>query len=128
MFCSRDIQVFVFLLILWLIKSVTSWWVLVHDTGWIFEYVMLCAIWCYLYNSKNVKNTYELKPATLLKLTLLHGCFSRFLNYTNGTKRATHLIYLLNCNLLIHKTWSTDRYKLGQYFLKSFERFGGLGP
>ena len=27
-----------------------------------------------------------LKPATLLKLTLLHGCFSRFLNCTNGTK------------------------------------------
>ena len=26
------------------------------------------------------------KPATLLKLTLLHGCFSRFLNCTNGTK------------------------------------------
>ena len=34
-----------------------------------------------------MKNTHEgLKPATLLKLTLLHGCFSRFLNYTNGTK------------------------------------------
>ena len=27
-----------------------------------------------------------LKPATLLKVTLLHGCFSRFLNCTNGTK------------------------------------------
>ena len=26
------------------------------------------------------------KPATLLKLTLLHGCFSRLLNCTNGTK------------------------------------------
>ena len=26
------------------------------------------------------------KPATLLKLTLLHGCFSRFLNCTNSTK------------------------------------------
>ena len=26
------------------------------------------------------------KPATLLKLTLLHGCFSRFLNCTNATK------------------------------------------
>ena len=26
------------------------------------------------------------KPATLLKLTLLHGYFSRFLNRTNGTK------------------------------------------
>ena len=27
-----------------------------------------------------------MEPATLLKLTLLHGCFSRFLNCTNGTK------------------------------------------
>ena len=27
-----------------------------------------------------------LKPATLIKLTLLHGCFSRFLHCTNGTK------------------------------------------
>ena len=26
------------------------------------------------------------KPATLLKVTLLHGCFSRFLNCSNGTK------------------------------------------
>ena len=26
------------------------------------------------------------RPATLLKLTLLHRCFSRFLNCTNGTK------------------------------------------
>ena len=26
------------------------------------------------------------KPATLLKVTLLHRCFSRFLNCTNGTK------------------------------------------
>ena len=27
-----------------------------------------------------------MKPGTLLKVTLLHGCFSRFLNYTNSTK------------------------------------------
>ena len=26
------------------------------------------------------------KPATLLKLKLFHGCFSRFLSCTNGTK------------------------------------------
>ena len=32
---------------------------------------------------------------TLLKVTLLHGCFSRFLNCTNGTKsRKTSHIYL----------------------------------
>ena len=33
---------------------------------------MRFAIWYHLYN--------------LLKLTLLHGCFSRFLNFTNVTK------------------------------------------
>ena len=34
------------------------------------------------------------KPATLLKLSLLHGCFSGFLNCTNGTKlrNASHII------------------------------------
>ena len=43
------------------------------------KYIMMhCAI---LY--QKVKNTHEgvllfLKPATLLKVTLLHGCFSRF--------------------------------------------------
>ena len=31
--------------------------------------------------------------ATLLKVALLHGCFSRFLNCTNGTKsrKASHM-------------------------------------
>ena len=37
--------------------------------------VVHCTIWYHLYNLKNVKNT-----------TLLHGCFSSFLNSTNGTK------------------------------------------
>ena len=33
------------------------------------------------------------QAATLLKVTLLHGCFSRFLNHSNGTKlrKASHL-------------------------------------
>ena len=57
---------------------------------------MLCAIWYHLYNLKNVKNTHggvllliKLQPkkrATLLKVTLLDVCFSRFLNCTNDTK------------------------------------------
>ena len=53
---------------------------------------MRCAIWYHLSNLKNLKNIHEevliliSLPATLLKLTLLHGCFSRFLNWTNGTK------------------------------------------
>ena len=34
-----------------------------------------------------------LQPATLLKITLIHRCFSHFLNCTNGTKsrNASHL-------------------------------------
>ena len=61
---------------------------------------MLYAIWYHLYNLKNVKNTHggvllfvKLQALAgfklqlyLLKVTLLHGCFSRFLNCTNGTK------------------------------------------
>ena len=39
MFHSQDIQVFVFLTIPLFTKSVTSWWVLVHDTGHTFEYI-----------------------------------------------------------------------------------------
>ena len=56
---------------------------------------MLCAIWYHLYNLKNVKNTHGgvlllVKLQASLKVTLLHGCFSRFLNCTNDTNRAMH--------------------------------------
>ena len=36
--------------------------------------------------SVNFSKVAGFKPRSLLKLTLLHGCFSRFLNCTNGTK------------------------------------------
>ena len=51
---------------------------------------MRCAIWYHLYNFKNVKNTHG---GVLLKVTLLHGCFSRFSNCANGTKsrKASHM-------------------------------------
>ena len=56
---------------------------------------MHCAIWYHLYNLKNVKNTHGgvLILVKLLKLTLLQGCFSRFLYCANGTKslNASHL-------------------------------------
>ena len=49
-----------------------------------------CAIWYHLHNLKNMKNTHRgvliLQPASLLKLTLFHGCFSSFPNCTNSTK------------------------------------------
>ena len=45
--------------------------------------VVRCAIWHHLHNLKNVKNTHG---GVLTLVTLLHGCFSRFLNCTNDTK------------------------------------------
>ena len=47
--------------------------------------VMHCAVWYYLCNIKNVKNTHG-GVLILLKLTLPHGYFPRFLNCTNSTK------------------------------------------
>ena len=40
MFRSRDIQIFIFFTISWFTKSVTSWWVLVHETGCIFQHLL----------------------------------------------------------------------------------------
>ena len=56
------------------------------------SYVMLCAIWYHLHLLKTVKNTHGGKK---IILSLLHGCFSRFLNCTNGTKlrKASHIIF-----------------------------------
>ena len=55
--------------------------------------VMFCSIWYYLYNFKNMKNTHG-GVLTLLKVALLHGCFSCFLNCANDTKlrNASHII------------------------------------
>ena len=50
----------------------------------------------------------KLKPATLLKVTLLHGCFSRFLNCTNGTKsRKAHIWWSISQKFLEAKKMST---------------------
>ena len=56
--------------------------------SWKMYIVMFCAIWYHLYNLKNVKKHpgSVLLLATFVKVTLLHGCFSRFLDCTNGTK------------------------------------------
>ena len=40
----------------------------------------------HLWRSVNFSKVAGFKPATLLKLTVLHGYFSLFLNCTNGTK------------------------------------------
>ena len=54
---------------------------------------MLCAIWHHLNNLKNMKTPMEecyfigdFHGGILLKLTLFHGCFSRFLNCKNDNK------------------------------------------
>ena len=43
------------------------------------------------------------QPATLLKVKLLHGCFSRFLHSTNGTKsyNASHMLTIYFAKTLI---------------------------
>ena len=67
---------------------------------------MLCAIWYHLYNLKNAKSTHggKLILIKLLRVTLLHGCFSRFLNCTNGTKsrKASHIFQLLSSVSLLY--------------------------
>ena len=62
---------------------------------------MLSSIWCHLYKLKNVKKPHgrvllsvKLQVTTLLKVTLLHGCFSRFFYIVQMvTNRATHHMY-----------------------------------
>ena len=46
------------------------------------KFAKLCAAWYHLDTLKNVDNTH----GEVLKIALLYGCFSRFLNCTNGTK------------------------------------------
>ena len=72
-------------------------------------FVMRCAIWCHLYNLKTGKIQMEEWPATLLKVTLLHGCFSRFWNCSNGTKlrKGTHLSISETVSIVASTTKST---------------------
>ena len=52
----------------------------------------LCTNWYHLLNLKKRENTHgrvlllQAESATLLTGTLFHGCFSSFLNCTNGAK------------------------------------------
>ena len=65
---------------------------------------MFCAICYLLYNLKNVKNTHGRVLLLVLKVTHLHGCFSRFLNFTNGTK-PRHVSHLLLEGSRYSKAW-----------------------
>ena len=55
--------------------------------------------WKNPWRSVTFSNIAGFYPATLLKVTLLHGCFSRFLNCTNGTKsrNASHVFKYKYC-------------------------------
>ena len=61
-------------------------------------------VWYYLNNLKNVKNNHggellslklQVEVCNFSEALFLLGCYSRFLNCTNGTHRAKRLIYML---------------------------------
>ena len=93
--------------------------------------VVRCAIWYYLHNSKNVKNTHGevlilVKLQASLKLKFLLGCFSHFLNCTNGTKSRNaplnmRLIYdlCLGCQYydIYHSIYFFDFYPVYRLYL-----------
>ena len=55
-------------------------------------FVMCCAIWYHFHNLKNMKNNHG-GVLLLVKVTVLQGCFSPFLNYMDSIKlrQASHL-------------------------------------
>ena len=57
----------------------------------------------------------KLNPATLLKVTLLHGCFSRVLNCKIDTSRAKHHIfaYVIGVNPWVIGTYENHLYDKG---------------
>ena len=80
--------------------------------------VLLCAIWYHLYNFKNVKNIHGEVLILVLKVTLVLGCFSYFLNCTNGTKSRNALhIYDLTCYECF-ETYDTFCFKRCKYFMQ----------
>ena len=65
--------------------------------------MMRCAIWYHLYNLKNVKSSHrgvlllvklQATAATLLKVTLLHGCFHvlKIVQMVPSRPKASHAI------------------------------------
>ena len=80
------------------------------------QYVVRCSIWYHVDNFINVKDTHGgvLKPATLLKVTLLRGCFSHFLNCTNATKscNASHMKTILSWIFVVTSYKMIELWKL----------------
>ena len=56
-----------------------------HRKNWITICDALCDLVLFIHFTKREKHSWK-KPATLLKVRPLHGCFPRFLDCTNGTK------------------------------------------
>ena len=81
---------------------------------------MRCAIWYHLYNLKNMKNTHGGVLILVLKLTHLHGCFSRFLNCANGTKwpNAPHILGETETILEIIEAWKNKEVVTNEVSLK----------
>ena len=78
-------------------------------------------LWCFtqfgsICNLEKVKNTFG--GVLLPHVTLLHSCFSRFLNCRNGTK--SHKTYLIFCDLQIP---SSEMVKTHWTWLKEILRF-----
>ena len=80
-----------------------------------------CAIWYHLYNLKDVKNTYggvlilvKLQaPATLLKLTFLHGCFSTMYKLYKWFQIAQRITYKKECQLNFFYCNYAQTFELG---------------
>ena len=78
------------------------------------RFVTICTIYK---REKHSCRSVTFKPATLPKVTLLHGCFSCFLNCTNGTKSR-------NASLMIISTFSQN---LTSHFVQK-KRVSGMEP
>ena len=68
-------------------------------------------------------------PATLLRVTLLHHCFSRCFNFTNGIKscKASHIF--VQSSLIIHAlTFVADTRNYFCYFCCCFSKSKTLCP
>ena len=70
----------------------------------ILKYVMLCVIWYYIYNFKNVKSTHggvlllvklQVETCNFTKSIISTWVFLYFLNFANGAKsrRASHCVF-----------------------------------
>ena len=83
------------------------------------KYVKLCAICCHLYNLKIRENTHGgvsllVKLQVVIKVTLLHGCFSHFLNCGNGTKsrKASHIKIWISQERNMNFPWNKKKIEL----------------